>query len=453
MPEQNQDRDNLERFFQKATSQTDIEYNEGDWLRLQAMLDERDARLAAARSRKLRTAGISAISLGILLMALYLLTQPSTENKEIIADKKDLIEEPENTSSPEVARAQQKDVSPSLPHKQEWDSRGEDTAREEQMALNKESKESYISGVSHSSKSIVPPADVQETGIKDEMNGRNEQIEPGKEFRSDWPSATTVIDRDKLYEDFGLKRPVTSEIPVPERTSSIAMAKDEQSEDDESKKLASPGWSFLLSVSPDFSSTRLGRYASTPGEAFGLMVHYHFHPSLSLSTGLVRSSKVYTCSGSEYNLPRAYWERNTNGVVPESVDGACTVLEIPVALQFKVWERGWNKWLVSGGVSNYVMLDESYRYIFREPNPGAKKGWESSETSRFPFSIFHLAIGYERSLGRNMSIGLEPYVKIPMKEIGWSHLKLFTTGASLTFRYHVLKRAHPDISLKSRSPG
>jgi hypothetical protein len=155
---------------------------------------------------------------------------------------------------------------------------------------------------------------------------------------------------------------------------------------------------------------------------------------------MVLSNKKYVGYGNEYKPPVGYWKRNTNGIIPEEVQGTCQVLEIPLSVQYKIAKFSRSRVFITAGASSYLMLGESYHYIFESPNPGAKEGWNSSGTSSFLFSIANASVSYERDISSHLAVGLEPYIKIPMSGIGWSNLKLFSVGASITLRYSLKKR-------------
>jgi hypothetical protein len=48
-------------------------------------------------------------------------------------------------------------------------------------------------------------------------------------------------------------------------------------------------------------------------------------------------------------------------------------------------------------------------------------------------------LGYERYVHRSFAIGIEPYLKISLREIGWPNIKLFSGGAYVTLRYRFMK--------------
>jgi hypothetical protein len=215
--------------------------------------------------------------------------------------------------------------------------------------------------------------------------------------------------------------------------------------------LAAPRLSLLLSFAPDFSGTSIGEY-SEPGKAFGASMAYHFGNRWRLSFGAIKNYKEYTGSGEYYKPPKGYWKRNTNGIVPSTIDGSCSLVEFPVMIQYSMIDNGKNKWVVGAGASSYLMQTESYRYNFEQPNPGANEGWASNETSHFMFNMINFTVGYEHEILPGVVLGIEPYVKIPIEEIGWSRLKLFSTGASITMRYTLLRRANDALAKESRPP-
>ena len=240
---------------------------------------------------------------------------------------------------------------------------------------------------------------------------------------------------------------ITNLEPLGRGSETDASAEEERGKAQQ-KQLASPRLSVLLSFAPDFTSTSFGEYTA-PGSAVGFVVHYHFRRTWSISAGIISSHKKYTGDGEYYKPPKGYWKANTNGIIPKTVDGSCNILEIPVMLQYIIAEAGRSKFLVAAGASSYVMLNESYHYNFEEPNPGAKEGWNSKQSSSFLFNMVNLSIAYEYQILPRFRLGVEPYLKIPIDDIGWSNLKLYSAGAAVTFRYTAIRRNHSSPHLSS----
>ena len=121
-------------------------------------------------------------------------------------------------------------------------------------------------------------------------------------------------------------------------------------------------------------------------------------------------------------------------------------------IQYTAIDNGKSRLNAGAGLSSYLMQTESYRYHFQQPNPGAKEGWDSRGSSRFFFNMLNFTIGYERQVAPGLLLGIEPYAKIPLEEIGWSNLRLFSTGASVTLRYIVLRKENLSPPARSRAP-
>ena len=199
-------------------------------------------------------------------------------------------------------------------------------------------------------------------------------------------------------------------------------------------------WNAALVVAPDFSSTGFGTEMSAPGQAFGGMLGYRISRKFTVVGGVIRSSKKYTGYGKDYEPPDGYWQKRTNGVVPDEIKGSCTIIEIPIAVQFDLWQSTRARLYVSGGVSSYFMRHEKYDYSFNEPNEGADRSWGSDIPTSYAFKVGHLSAAYEMMLTKNLGVSVEPYIKIPFQGIGWANLSLYTAGAYVNVRYFLLRK-------------
>jgi hypothetical protein len=218
----------------------------------------------------------------------------------------------------------------------------------------------------------------------------------------------------------------------------------EKEENKEEKPVLRTGskWSVFISLAPDFSSTGFGQF-SAPGSAYGFQIGYQLFSKISLHTGLIRTSKKYKSDGADYHPPEGYWSYRTNGVVPDKIKGQCAVWEIPLWVQVDLRQREQSRFYVSAGASGYLMTSESYDYSFKTENPGAAKGWSSTESDTYPLAVGHLSAGYERNITPAIGLGIEPFIKIPFGGMGWSKVNLFTTGFYVNVRYRFLKRVSP----------
>ena len=251
-------------------------------------------------------------------------------------------------------------------------------------------------------------------------------------------SATEITDNNR--DETGIKPDSVVESLVTEVTSWVADPPVIKKED---ALIQASRLTITLAVGPDLSKMGLNKLTS-PGYSYGLLVHYNFSPKWSVGIGALKSTKKYLGKGSEYHPPAGYWQAATNGEVPKRVSGECALWEIPLDVRYSVVRNNKNNIYLSGGVSSYFMLSESYDYSFDEPNPYSSQGWSSEEGGdRHLFNIINLSAGYERAIGQRFRVGVEPYAKIPIKGIGWAEVKFISLGSYITLSYNLFQVKQP----------
>jgi len=476
MPEHDNDR--LEQFFRKAAGQTEVPFDERDWKKLEARLDAED--LLMSRLKKSQAG--PAVTTGVVLLLLFSgalwmnYIYDFIPVRRVAVESVDAVKQDANSQRSSETSAVQETQDPVKVSPGDQNVEAPTEATGKGISPTKEN-ESITTVDGRNKQDLSGPAIVrsQVTARGDEvvsdltgegtlsadhnMPGVNgEMAERDEKILTSWSTVAQLDDaqirRDLTTSPSGIseryKQKASIELPgAEEGTTSVAKPVADRKRPE--RQYGAPRLSLLLSLAPDCSGTSLSRY-SAPGKAFGAMVYYHITNRWSVSAGVVKSNKQYSGAGEEYHPPHGYWKYYTNGRIPNSVDGACTVLEFPIMAGYSINPGKKNTWRITGGVSSYLMLDESYQYIFDEPNPGATEGWNSRGSSRFPFSIINVALAYEHEVLPGLRVGLEPYVKIPVSEIGWSNLKLFSSGASLTLRYALIRQKDHQLYVPGRGP-
>jgi hypothetical protein len=131
-----------------------------------------------------------------------------------------------------------------------------------------------------------------------------------------------------------------------------------------------------------------------------------------------------------------FWKKRTNGMVADKALGSCSMLEIPIGVRYSFHQTEKSNFYGSLQVTSYIMFNESYQYVFKDPNPGAMNEWHSKKPSHSLFGVTNLSVGYERAISGRMMIGLSPYLNIPLTNMGgWSNMKLYSMGTAFTLRY------------------
>ena len=196
------------------------------------------------------------------------------------------------------------------------------------------------------------------------------------------------------------------------------------------------GLSVRLAVAPDLSGVGL-KNLSRPGTNVGLFLEYRLAARWSVQAGLIQSTKIYRALPSEYTAPAGAWGGPTQ---PLSVDGRCNVFDIPVNLRYDFILKPQNdkrllsRWFVSGGITSYVMKNEDYTYNYPAHTYNQTTS-QSASTGSYRFSTLNLSVGYERALSKRLSWQVEPFMKAPLKGVGYFKVDLLSTGAFFSLRY------------------
>ncbi|AKQ46027.1 hypothetical protein TH63_10870 [Rufibacter radiotolerans] len=210
---------------------------------------------------------------------------------------------------------------------------------------------------------------------------------------------------------------------------SAAVAEEELPADKESPFLKSI--SFMVAVAPDFTTVKF-KDAEAVSMNGGVLVAVPLTKRVSLVTGAVYANKKYTSPPEEYSWPAAYAH-----IEYGKVEATCQVLDIPVNLQYRFWEKGQSSLGVAAGLSSYLMLNEEY---YSSSPAGFGYGartynWEVDNQNRHWFGVQNISLNYTRTFPSGIALGAEPFVKIPLQGIGAGKVKLTSAGVFFTAGY------------------
>ena len=198
------------------------------------------------------------------------------------------------------------------------------------------------------------------------------------------------------------------------------------------------GLSVRVVLAPDLSAVGLRNFAR-PGTNAGLLLEYRLTPRWSVQAGALWSEKIYNAKPGDYTWPAyQYWN-----VKPVGIEGRCNMIDVPLnirydfALRSRADGRQPSRWFASTGLTSYLILNERYHYNYAWPDDPAIKVRETpiNDASRYGFSQLNVSAGYERALSRRLSWQVEPFMKIPLKQVGFYKINLLSTGAFVSLRY------------------
>lgn len=168
------------------------------------------------------------------------------------------------------------------------------------------------------------------------------------------------------------------------------------------------------------------KYQSTRplGYNVGLLAGYKFN-KLSIESGFYIDKKNYYTSGKYFDKSSIAYFQNAKIL---TVDGYCTMFEIPVNLKYNFIEKKNHTWFATAGVSSYLMNKEFYNYDYirdGEQHNGSRAYYHTTQNW---FSVLNLSAGYELKTGKKTSLRIEPYYKTSLNGLGTGKLSISSAG-------------------------
>lgn len=192
---------------------------------------------------------------------------------------------------------------------------------------------------------------------------------------------------------------------------------------------------LALSVlaAPDYNGVNNLNNASL-GNNFGLIVTFEIVKNWSFSTGGIYAKKLYETGFSNYNPTKNIWDE----YYPKTVNADCRVLDIPLNISYTFLTGKNTTFSVGSGISSYIMLREDYRFSYVENDSNTLTAYHVVNENQHWLSVLNLQATFEQRLNSRFSIGLQPYMKIPLGNIGFAGVKLQSLGmaANLSWNFN-----------------
>ena len=249
--------------------------------------------------------------------------------------------------------------------------------------------------------------------ITNDQNNNTEPVDNNTNVTSNNPVAATPADSAKTNK--------TGAKPASDSTQTLAQQKKEDRKKDKVKQLE-----IGLMTGPDLSTVDFGPLYKT-GYNFGLQIGYRFSNRWSVNAGVIYTKKFYKADSSHFEY-KNQWNRK-----PDNMEGNCSMWELPVNVRYDVSFNDKRRWFVSTGLSTYLMDKENYDLNYSWAT--APYNYFSDTNKNYLFSILNLSAGMERSLGKRFSIQAEPYLKVPLKDLGTAKIRMDSYGVLFTLKY------------------
>ena len=183
------------------------------------------------------------------------------------------------------------------------------------------------------------------------------------------------------------------------------------------------GFYFGVIGGPDISTIKAQKVTNT-GYSVGAVLGYSINKHWSVEAGALWDEKKYYTRGEYFD--------KTGTSIPQSVtvhylDGTCNMFEFPIAIRYDLNMKK-NSFFITAGLTSYVMKKESYNYG-ADNNGNYYEGFKTYKNSGdHLFSNLQLTAGYNYHLSPKLSLRIEPYIKIPVRDIGIGKMPISSKG-------------------------
>jgi hypothetical protein len=244
---------------------------------------------------------------------------------------------------------------------------------------------------------------------KESPENNNEQINAQ-------PSGKDVVKEDKIVSDI--------------KDSSVTISNDHDSTlkkvsaANQGKKFAN-SFSLHFSLGADVSAVSLKNIGKVQ-PIYGAGISYMINKKFTVRTGFYIARKVYDAKKSEYDPPARFWNYYPD---LKSIEADCMIYEVPLLVNYNFKQSQNHQWFISAGLSSYFMKKEDYDYFSKTPSGLSRyDSYQIRNKNQHYFSSLRLAAGYEKRLGKNISLMAEPYVSLPLTGVGYGKVKLYSAG-------------------------
>ncbi len=190
------------------------------------------------------------------------------------------------------------------------------------------------------------------------------------------------------------------------------------------------GFSVRVGLSPDIS--RVGSNAIQKiGSNMGGFLEYRFSKRLVLQAGIFRSMKYYEAYPEQYDW---IWGKPASKLV--DVEAACKMMDYPINIRYDIVANTKSRMFGTLGVTTYKMMNEYYDYNY-ENNADPNIKWHNwnGKTGSYFNSNLNISIGFEKQISKNLTMQIEPFVKAPLKSIGFGNVPLISYGMMFSANY------------------
>ncbi len=194
-----------------------------------------------------------------------------------------------------------------------------------------------------------------------------------------------------------------------------------------------PGNNLVLSVltAPDINGVGSSFSRAQVGSTTGLMLSMGLGHRFTVSTGAMYAKKPYAASFSQYNPVYQF------KISPTDVYADCRVLDIPINIDYRLYSKGRNMVAVGTGISSYFMLRENYKFDYNAAGAAGPATYSISNKNQHIMGVLNVNATYQRRINEKFGLNVQPYMKLPLTNIGYGRVDLQSTGVAVGVSWYL----------------
>jgi len=167
--------------------------------------------------------------------------------------------------------------------------------------------------------------------------------------------------------------------------------------------------------------------AKRAGYGAGIAAGYRLNQKWSIELAASSETKFYYSDGRYLDPKKVYQAPNSK--ITEA-EGSCRMLDLSIGGLYNLRKKNGGNWFIGGGLSSYIMKREDYAYTYYYYQSGASHVYEKEyrKATNNLASVANLSIGYRQYFGKTWQFRVEPFVKVPLKGLGYVNLPFMSAG-------------------------
>ncbi|MES2874291.1 MAG: hypothetical protein V4708_11250 [Bacteroidota bacterium] len=185
-------------------------------------------------------------------------------------------------------------------------------------------------------------------------------------------------------------------------------------------------FSLAINFAPDFNGIEQFQ-SDNVSYTIGAGLIYKINDKFAVEAGAAYGKKSYQTGFSSFR-PASY---DLFQVKPNVVSSGFDVMDLQLNVDYTVLKKGRSSFGIGAGVSSYLMLDEQYSFTYKNKNARGLSSFHTGYQNNHFLGIANLNLSYKRNLANNVKLAFNPYLKLPLTNLGYGNVRLKSAGMSV----------------------